>query len=73
VSEINLAFDGMDIVLDQKAWQPLRTMTPSALARWLTKAAQHADWKKYLKAGLTLKGVLFGLRYCCKRNVIYLE
>jgi hypothetical protein len=50
VSEINLAYDGMDIVLDQKTWQPLRAMTPSALARWLTKAAQHADWKKYLKA-----------------------
>lgn len=50
VSEINLAYDGMDIVLHQKAWQPLRTMTPSALARWLTKAAHHADWTKYLKA-----------------------
>ena len=50
VNEINLAYDGMDIVLDQEAWQPLRTMTPPALARWLTRAAQHADWKKYLKA-----------------------
>lgn len=50
VNEINLAYDGMDIVLDQEAWLPLRTMTTSALARWLIKAARHADWKKYLKA-----------------------
>lgn len=50
VNEINLAYDGMDIVLDQQAWQPVRTMTTSALARWLTTAARHADWKKYLKA-----------------------
>lgn len=50
VNEINLAYDGMDIVLNEQEWQPLRTLTPSALARWLTKAAQHADWKKYLKA-----------------------
>jgi hypothetical protein len=50
VSEINLAYDGMEIVLNQEAWQPLRTMTTLALVRWLTKAARHADWKKYLKA-----------------------
>ncbi len=50
VSEINLAYDGMDIVLKEQEWQPLRTMTPSPLARWLTRAAQYADWKKYLKA-----------------------
>ena len=50
VSEINLAYDGMDIVLKEQEWQPMRTMSPSALARWLTRAAQHADWKKYLKA-----------------------
>jgi hypothetical protein len=50
VNELIAAYDGMDVVLPDSAWNEVRSLNPTQFARWLLRVATRADWAKYRKS-----------------------
>ena len=50
VNEMILVNEGMDVVVQEHAWEGFRVATSEEFARWLLEVAKGANWKKYRKS-----------------------
>lgn len=50
VQEARSANAGMDLVLDDEAWDQFHKMTPKALAKCLQNWSKHINWRRFRKA-----------------------
>ena len=50
VEEARAVQRGMDVMLDDDAWEPFHTMSPAALAKRLMGWARHVDWPRFRKS-----------------------